>query len=181
MKKIEIPRLYVYIFLALFLVVLPVSLVVFNNDRTQIVFVYSGSDVSPNETHNEVKAAIAQLIVSDDSDASDPIKIGSGGCVYNRINGEIAYTTDKHMCVTPLSVSKREATKLVLNELRACGVVRGNCCFAYVSGENFSSESQAATQYTISIFGCDFFDEGVRSALAVYTNDGLDSFVLFCN
>lgn len=178
MKKIEIPRLYVYIFLALFLVVLPVSLVVFNNDRTQIVFVYSGSDVSPNETHTEVKAAIAQVIASDDS---EPIKIGSGGCVYNRINGEIAYTTDKHMSITPLSVSKREATKLVLNELRACGVVRGNYCFAYVSGENFSAESHAATQYTISIFGCDFFDEGVRSVLAVYNNDGLDSFVLFYN
>lgn len=178
MKKIEIPRLYVYIFLALFLVVLPVSLVVFNNDRTQIVFVHCSSDVSPNETHNEVKAAIAQLIVSDDS---EPIKIGSGGCVYNRINGEIVYTTDKHMCITPLSVSKRKATKLALNELRACGVVRGNYCFAYVSSENFSSESHAATQYTISIIGCDFFDEGVRSVSALYTNDGLDSFVVFYN
>lgn len=179
MKKIEIPRLYVYIFLVLFLAVLPGLLIVLNNDREQTVFVYTGSDVSPNETHTEVKDAIVQLMASG---ATEPIKIRSGGCVYNNdLCSEIKFTADRQKCLTPLSISKREATKCVLNELRACGVVRGKRCFARVSGENFSAESRAVTEYTISIYGCDFFDDGVRFVSAVYTNDGLDSFVVFYN
>lgn len=187
MKRITIPRIYVFALIAIF-ALFPLLMTLVNGNDLKVEAIdlnaVEGSMIL-TERQEEVKEALSLCM---QSEALFSLKTSAGDTVYKDESGYVFFeANDKETGANasgPMTISGEKAAKKVFKELLAYGIVKGDGYIANVypviestyNGEKDVFENDKVVYYEITITKEDSTGKTIETILSIYNNGGLSSF-----
>ena len=191
MKKITIPRIYVFSLVAIFMLFPVLMIMVSNSDYVQVQAVdlnCSGENVILNAEQLEIKDALMQCIQSDamfsvNTPTGDKVYKDEFGYVFFEVEPEKAWANSSK----PMTISGKEAAQKVFDELLAYEIVEDKGYVAQIypviestyNGEKDVFENDTVVYYEITIEKQDSEGKPIKQIRSIYNNNVLISFGLY--